>query len=68
MTKKSEQIEKKPVTVEDVKRWSKHDLSSAIYFLSTLQRYPEIMDKVAEELYEHAKKVENPVLTPEQEN
>lgn len=46
-------------TVEMVKDWVKTDLKTAHYFLGLLLRYPEIVDRAAEEIYEHANRVEN---------
>lgn len=46
-------------TLDQVKDWTKKDLAAAGYFLSMLQRYPEIVDKCAEMIYEHVRMTEN---------
>lgn len=43
--------EKKP-TKEQVVAWVKRDAHAASYFLAMLVRYPDIVDKIADELYD----------------
>lgn len=43
---------KKEVTREQVYEWTKRDISAASYFLSMLLRYPDIIQGVADELYD----------------
>lgn len=50
--------EKKP-TREDVREWTKRDLLAASYFLNLLQRYPEIVEQMADMIYDHATMKEN---------
>lgn len=40
--------------VETIKKWTRNDLQSAIYFLSLINRYPELIDKIAEEIHKYA--------------
>lgn len=40
------------VTREQVYEWTKRDISAASYFLSMLLRYPDIIQGVADELYD----------------
>lgn len=42
----------KPVTREQVYEWTKRDISAASYFLSMLLRYPDIIQGVADQLYD----------------
>lgn len=43
---------------DTIRKWTENDLNSAIYFLSMVKRYPEILDKVADEIYQKAIKDE----------
>lgn len=44
---------------EQVREWTKRDLLAASYFLNLLQRYPEIIDEMADLIYDHATIKEN---------
>lgn len=49
-----------PPTIDQVKEWTKRDLQTARYFLSVIiDRYPEVIDKIAEDLYHTAMRKEN---------
>lgn len=41
-----------PVTREQVYEWTKRDISAASYFLSMLLRYPDIIQGVADQLFD----------------
>lgn len=45
-------------TKDTIRKWTENDLNSAIYFLSMVKRYPDILDKVADEIYQKAIKEE----------
>lgn len=46
-------------TREMVRDWVKRDVSAAHYFMGVLMRYPEVIDRMADEIFEHANKKEN---------
>lgn len=46
-------------TVDVVTQWVRQDLTAAHYFLGILLRYPEIMESVGKQIYEHAMSKEN---------
>lgn len=41
-------------TREQVREWTRADLNAAHYFLGMLRRYPELVDELADSLYEKA--------------
>lgn len=41
-------------TREQVREWSKRDLTACHYFLGMLIRYPDIIEKMADEIYQKA--------------
>lgn len=41
-------------TREQVREWAKRDCTAAHYFLGMLIRYPDIIEKMADEIYEKA--------------
>lgn len=47
-----ETIEKKAPTQEQVKEWVRRDITASSYFLSLLLRYPDIVENIADQLYE----------------
>lgn len=47
-----ETTEKKMPSKETVKEWVRRDVSASSYFLSMLLRYPDIIENVAEQLYD----------------
>lgn len=47
-----ETTEKKVPTQEQVKEWVRRDITASSYFLSLLLRYPDIIENIAEQLYE----------------
>lgn len=47
----SAQGSKPQVTVEMVKEWVRRDIASGSYFLSMLMKHPDVVDKIAEELF-----------------
>lgn len=47
-----ETIEKKAPSQEQVKEWVRRDITASSYFLSLLLRYPDIVENIAEQLYD----------------
>lgn len=47
---------KKPPTIAEVRQWLGHDIDTAIYSLSCIKHFPELLDKMAKEMWEHANK------------
>jgi len=45
-------------TCKEIQEWTKKDLVAASYFLSMLLRYPEIVDDLGRQIFEHANKLE----------
>lgn len=43
---------------EEVQKWVKEDLQRAHYFLGMLQRYPEIVEDLGSQMYDHAMRKE----------
>lgn len=39
-------------TKDQVRLWVKQDINASSYFLSMLLRYPDLVDKIADEFYE----------------
>lgn len=66
--KKTEKAPEQKPTPEQVREWTKKDLIAAHYFLGMLQRYPEIIDKLADEIYAHAMARENGAAIAQKEN
>lgn len=60
MKNEKEQPVKLPVpSMEQIREWSKRDLEASHYFLGLILRYPEVVEKIANEIYQHAMKTEN---------
>lgn len=55
----SETKEKNSPSKEMVIEWVKRDITAAHYFLGVVIRYPEVMDTMGAEIYDHAQKKEN---------
>lgn len=47
-----ETTEKKVPSQDQVKEWVRRDITASSYFLSLLLRYPDIIENIAEQLYE----------------
>lgn len=47
-----EKTEKLTPTQDQVKEWVRRDITASSYFLSLLLRYPDIVENIAEQLYE----------------
>lgn len=58
-TKGKETLLPEPPTREQVRDWVKRDLSACHYFLGALLRYPDVIQELADGIYDHANKVEN---------
>lgn len=43
-----------PITRERVVEWTKRDIAAAAYFLTMLSKFPEVVDSLANELYDRA--------------
>lgn len=57
-----------PPSLQDVRKWIESDLVAAGYFLNMLRQYPEVLDKLAEELYKHSLEKEKGSAIKEHEN
>lgn len=53
---------KKPPTLPEVRQWLAHDIDTAIYSLSCIKHFPELLDKMAHEMFEHANKSPQTVM------
>lgn len=51
-SKKQDERTKVVPTKEQVKEWIRRDMAAASYFLSMMLRYPEILENIADQLYE----------------
>lgn len=47
-----ETTEKKVPSQDQVKEWVRRDITASSYFLSLLLRYPDIIENIADQLYE----------------
>lgn len=41
---------------DQVRQWIERDINTAIYALSAVAKFPDLLDKMADEMYEHAQK------------